>query len=41
MGLFEEKAFDVVMSEAEVWAARADAAIWFSMAWAEGRRVSS
>jgi len=41
MGLFEEKAFDIVMSEAEVWAARPDAAIWFSMAWAEGRRVSS
>ncbi|HJW95348.1 MAG TPA: methyltransferase domain-containing protein [Thermoanaerobaculia bacterium] len=38
MGLFEETAFDVVMSEAELWAARKDAAIWFSMAWAEGRR---
>jgi len=36
MSLFEENAFDVVMREAEEWSKRPDAAIWFSMAWAEG-----
>lgn len=40
MALFEEQAFDVVMREAEAWSKRPDAAIWFSMPWAEGTRVA-
>jgi SAM-dependent methyltransferase len=38
MALFEEHAFDVVMREVDAWSKRADAAIWFSMPWAEGVR---
>ena len=38
MALFEEQAFEVVMREVDAWSKRADAAIWFSMPWAEGTR---
>ena len=34
--LFDEHAFDVVLEEYERWRQRPDAAMWFSMCWAEG-----
>jgi len=37
MNLFDERAFDTVMREYDEWARRPDAAIWFTMPWAEGR----
>ncbi len=40
MGLFDEKAFDAVLREYEAWSKRPDAAIWFTMPWAEGRAGS-
>lgn len=36
MHLFEPDAFDHVMTEYHRWSRRPDAAIWFSVAWAEG-----
>jgi SAM-dependent methyltransferase len=38
MALFEEHAFAVVMREVDAWSKRPDAAIWFSMPWAEAVR---
>jgi len=38
MGLFEEDHFDRVMAEYALWSQRPDAALWFSVAWAEGLR---
>jgi ubiquinone/menaquinone biosynthesis C-methylase UbiE len=37
--LFDADAFDRVMAEYRVWSQRPDAAIWFSVAWAEGVRL--
>ncbi len=36
--LLEESAFDSAVRNCEAWARRPDAAIWFSMCWAEGLR---
>jgi len=38
MSLFDAEAFDRVMEEYEKWARRPDAALWFSVSWAEGAR---
>lgn len=38
MHLFEADAYDRVMDEYRRWAKRPDAALWFSVAWAEGVR---
>jgi SAM-dependent methyltransferase len=37
-GLFEARAFDEAMAEYGRWSQRPDAALWFSVAWAEGVR---
>jgi len=39
MGLVEQETFDVVMEQYGKWAKRPDAALWFSVAWAEGVRM--
>jgi ubiquinone/menaquinone biosynthesis C-methylase UbiE len=36
--LFDGDAFDRVMADYKVWSERPDAALWFSVAWAEGTR---
>ncbi|HYS53743.1 MAG TPA: methyltransferase domain-containing protein [Thermoanaerobaculia bacterium] len=38
MSLFDAMAFDRVMEQYEEWSRRPDAAIWFSVSWAEGAR---
>jgi hypothetical protein len=38
MNLVERDTFDAVMEHYDRWAKRPDAAIWFSVAWAEGTR---
>jgi SAM-dependent methyltransferase len=38
MNLVERAAFDAVMENYDRWAKRPDAALWFSVAWAEGMR---
>jgi len=38
MNLVERETFDAVMEHYDRWAKRPDAALWFSVAWAEGRR---
>jgi SAM-dependent methyltransferase len=38
MNLVERDTFDAVMEHYERWAKRPDAALWFSVAWAEGMR---
>jgi SAM-dependent methyltransferase len=38
MNLVEHDTFDAVMEHYERWAKRPDAALWFSVAWAEGMR---
>lgn len=38
MNLVERDAFDAVMEQYERWAKRPEAALWFSVAWAEGMR---
>lgn len=35
-GLLEEKLFDTAVENYRIWAHRPDAALWFSMCWAEG-----
>ena len=37
-GLFDEKRFDQVISSFQSWKQRADAALWYAVAWAEGVR---
>lgn len=38
MGLLEAEAFDAGVDALRAWGRRGDAAIWYAMAWAEGRR---
>lgn len=40
LGLLEEAAFDAGIDALRAWSQRRDAAIWYAMAWAEGRRRS-
>jgi SAM-dependent methyltransferase len=37
--LFDERMFDETVRAYEAWARRPDAAVWFAMSWAEGRRA--
>jgi SAM-dependent methyltransferase len=37
-GMLDAEAFDAALRELEKWKARPDAACWFSLCWAEGRR---
>jgi ubiquinone/menaquinone biosynthesis C-methylase UbiE len=39
--LFDADDFDRVMAEYHIWSQRPDAALWFSVAWAEGKKLSS
>jgi SAM-dependent methyltransferase len=39
-GLFDGDAFDRVMADYAMWSQRPDAALWFSVAWAEGVKLS-
>jgi hypothetical protein len=36
--VFDAEAFDRVMADYQVWSKRPDAALWFSVAWAEAAR---
>jgi len=38
-GMMEEQMFDEAINEIRKWKQRPDAAIWFAMAWAEGRKM--
>jgi SAM-dependent methyltransferase len=38
MQLFDERSFDFAVETYRSWAKRPDAALWFAMSWAEGRR---
>jgi hypothetical protein len=37
-GLLPEDSFEAALTALRAWSTRPDAAIWFAMAWAEGRR---
>jgi hypothetical protein len=38
LGVFDEPAFDTCLAALRAWGDRPDAALWYAVSWAEGRR---